>query len=74
MFTLVLAIAALFSPFAAGMAFVITYHEDSRHRLPRREILRRSAHAAIVTLLFFLGCGAAIGWLLSRFTAASLGT
>ncbi len=65
MLLLALSIAALFSPPAAAMAFIITYREYARHALPRRDLLARSLHAAIVTLVFFLALGAALGWFLA---------
>lgn len=61
-----LVIAAVFSPLAAVMAFIITYREYDRHSLPKRELIRRSLHAAAFTLAFFIVLAAVAGWFLDR--------
>ncbi len=65
LFTLFVVIAAVFSPLAAVMAFLITYEEYSHHHLGRRELLGRSLGAAAVTLVFFLLLVSLVGGLLA---------
>jgi hypothetical protein len=44
------------------MAFLITFEEYSRHRLPRPMLLRPALETVLATLLFFLALALAIGW------------
>ncbi len=69
MVTLFAVIAAIFSPLAAVMAFLITYEEYSHHHLDRRELLRRSLGAAVVTLVFFLLIVSLVGGLFVGLTS-----
>ncbi len=68
MIRLVVVAAAIFSPLAAAMAFLITYEELSHHRLGRKDRLRHSLNVAIATLTFFLAIAIFVGWLLDHLT------
>jgi len=50
-------IAAIFSPLAAIMAFLITYEEYIHHYPDKRKALKMSLETAIFTLVFFLALG-----------------
>jgi len=50
-------IAAIFSPLAAIMAFLITYEEYLHHYSDKRKALKTSLEAAFFTLIFFLVLG-----------------
>ncbi|NMB56575.1 hypothetical protein GYA19_01390 [Candidatus Beckwithbacteria bacterium] len=47
-------IGLIFSPLAAIMAFIITYQEYSHHFSDKKEPLKLSSQAALMTLIFFL--------------------
>ncbi len=66
MFSLFLAIGAIFGPIAGAMAFLITYEEYGRHYLARREAVGRSLAMALVTLAFFFVLFALVGYVLDR--------
>jgi hypothetical protein len=44
----------LFSPFAAAIAFVITYAEYSKHLVDKRKVLRKALGIALAAFVFFL--------------------
>jgi hypothetical protein len=62
---LFLLIGMAFAPLGAAMAFVITYEEWTHHHVSQREMLVRSLHMAIVTLVFFLVLSVALGAIVS---------
>ena len=47
------------------MASLISYQEDSRHKLPARLVLRRTLEIAIITLAFLVLLSLTIGGALS---------
>jgi acyl-CoA reductase-like NAD-dependent aldehyde dehydrogenase len=46
-------IGLLFTPLAAGMAFLITYAEYTHHYPDKRRVVRLAAEAAVATFVFF---------------------
>jgi purine-cytosine permease-like protein len=50
-------IAAILSPLAAIMAFLITYGEYAHHYPDKRKVLKTALEAGIFTLVFFLALG-----------------
>jgi hypothetical protein len=51
---LIFFIALMFSPFAAAIAFVITYAEYAKHIVDQKRVLKRALKMAVVTFIFFL--------------------
>jgi hypothetical protein len=51
---LVFFLVLIFSPFAAAIAFIITYAEYSKHLVDKKKVLRKALGMAQVTLVFFL--------------------
>ena len=64
MISLMLLIGLVFGFLAGAMAFLITYEEYRHHRFGRRELLRRSTHAALATMIFFLAVAIVLGLVL----------
>jgi hypothetical protein len=63
---LIFFIALIFSPFAAAIAFIITYAEYSKHLVDKRRVLRISLRAALVALVFFLTVPPLLIWLFMK--------
>jgi len=63
---LIFFIALIFSPFAAAIAFIITYAEYSKHLVDKRKVLRISLRAALVALVFFLTVPPLLIWLFMK--------
>jgi len=63
---LIFFIALIFSPFAAAIAFIITYAEYSKHLVDKRRVLRISLRAALVALVFFLIVPPLLIWLFMK--------
>ena len=59
-------VVLIFSPFAAAIAFIITYEEYSKHLVDKREVLRISLRMALVTLVFFLTVPTLLIWLFMK--------
>jgi K+-sensing histidine kinase KdpD len=57
-------IAALLSPLAAVMAFLIFYEEYKHHYLDKRKAFKTALEAAIFTLVVFLALGLLLGIIL----------
>jgi len=53
----IFSIAAIFSPLAATVAFLITYQEYAHHYPDRKKVVKASLKAAFFTFVFFLGLG-----------------
>jgi hypothetical protein len=60
---LVFFIALIFSPFAAAIAFVITYAEYAKHIVDKKKVLKRALRMALVTFVFFLIVPPLLIWL-----------
>lgn len=60
---LILIVALIFSPFAAAIAFIITYEEYARHLVDRRAVLKISLRMALVTFVFFITVPPLLIWL-----------
>ena len=57
-------IGAIFSFLATLMAFMITYEEYTHHYTDKRKILKAALEVAFFTLVFFLGLGLLLGFIL----------
>lgn len=60
---LVFFIALVFSPFAAAIAFAITYAEYSKHFVDKKKVLKRALRMALVAFVFFLIVPPLLIWL-----------
>ena len=60
----VVVIGLFFCPFAAAMAFVITYEEYRHHHLRQRDVVLRSFEAAVVASALFALLALGLGVLL----------
>lgn len=63
---LIFSIALVFAPFAAAIAFIITYEEYSRHLVDKRKVLMISLRMALVTFVFFMTVPTLLIWLFMR--------
>jgi hypothetical protein len=60
---LIFTIALVFAPFAAAIAFIITYEEYAKHLVDMRKVFWISLRMALVTLVFFLTVPTLLIWL-----------
>lgn len=49
-----LAVGVFFGVLAAACAFIITYQEYAKHKLPQRKVIAHSLSTAIVAFVFFV--------------------
>lgn len=64
MLKLVFVIALVFSPFAAAIAFVITYSEYAKHFVDKKKALKKALGMALVAFIFFLIVPPLMIWIL----------
>ena len=57
-------IALVFSPFAAAIAFVITYSEYAKHFVDKKKALKKALGMALVAFIFFLIVPPLVIWIL----------
>ncbi len=60
---LIFFIALGFAPFAAAIAFIITYSEYAKHLIDKKRVLRIALRAALVAFMFFLVVPTFMVWL-----------
>jgi hypothetical protein len=60
---LIFFIALIFSPFAAAIAFIITYAEYAKHIVDQKRVLKRALKMALVAFVFFLIVPPLLIWL-----------
>lgn len=65
-------IAAIFSPLAAAMAYIITYQEYKHHYPDKRQAVRAALGAAVFTLIIFLILGLLTGIILPHYFLENL--
>ena len=63
---LIFIIALVFAPFAAAIAFIITYEEYAKHLVDKRKVFWISLRMALVTLVFFLTVPTLLIWLFMK--------
>lgn len=63
MLKVVFLVALIFSPFAAAIAFAITYAEYSKHFVDKKKVLKRALRMALVAFVFFLIIPPLLIWL-----------
>ena len=63
MVKLIVLIALALAPFAAAIAFVITYAEYAKHLVDKRRVLKTALRTALVTFVFFLTVPPFLIWL-----------
>lgn len=63
MVKLIFFIALIFSPFAAAIAFIITYAEYAKHIVDQKRVLKRALKMALVAFVFFLIVPPLLIWL-----------
>jgi hypothetical protein len=56
-------IALIFSPFAAAIAFAITYAEYAKHLIDKKRVLKKALGTALVAFVFFLIVPTFLIWL-----------
>lgn len=64
MLKLAFVIALVFSPFAAAIAFVITYSEYAKHFVDKKKALKKALGMALVAFIFFLIVPPLVIWIL----------
>lgn len=56
-------IALVFSPFAAAIAFIITYMEYSKHLVDKARVMKKALGMALVAFVFFVVVPPLLIWL-----------
>ncbi len=63
MLKLLFSISLIFAPFAAAIAFLITYAEYAKHFVDKKRVIKRALRMAIAAFLFFLIVPPLLLWL-----------